>query len=129
MNATRATLLLTVVNLAILTLAMRQQKPAEPAAQDVIRARRFELVDERGVVRSSLKIEPEGAVVFRLTDPKGEIRVKLGAGADGSGLLLTDETTEPGIHLLARRAGTGDKPNTTRIVITGADGKQKLIEP
>jgi hypothetical protein len=39
--------------------------------------------------------------VFRLRDQDGQVRVKLGAGRDGSGLLLANEATEPGIHALA----------------------------
>jgi len=54
---------------------------------------------------------------------------RLGAGESGSGLLLADETTEPGIHMVARRAGTKERPNTTRIALTGADGKPRVIEP
>jgi hypothetical protein len=72
----------------------------------VLRARMFELVDERGQVRANLKVEPDGVAVFRLRDAAGTIRVKLGADGDGSGLLLLDDRTEPAIHLLAQPAGT-----------------------
>jgi hypothetical protein len=40
-------------------------------------------------------------VVLRLLDQQGAIRVKLGAAKDGSWLLLANDATEPGIHLLA----------------------------
>jgi hypothetical protein len=43
--------------------------------------------------------------VFRLLDQGGAIRVKLGAWRGGSGLLLNDDATEPGVHLLATSAG------------------------
>jgi hypothetical protein len=82
-------------------------RPAEASAvPNVLRARMFEVVDARGVRRASLKVERDGAILFRLFDETGTIRVKLGAGADGSGLLLADETTEPGVHLLATGQGT-----------------------
>ena len=45
-------------------------------------------------------------MVLRLRDAGGTIRVKLGASAEGSGLVLLDDATEPGIHMLAKRAGT-----------------------
>ena len=41
-----------------------------------------------------------------MMDAKGTIRVKLGASEEGSGLVLLDDNTEPGVHLLASRGGT-----------------------
>lgn len=79
---------------------------AAPAAEDVVRARAIELVDARGQVRAQLDIEDSGEVVFRLRDSQGTIRVKIGAGEDGSGLLLLDEKTEPGVQMLAKDDGT-----------------------
>jgi hypothetical protein len=72
----------------------------------VLRARSLELVDDRGLARAQLDVESTGEVVFRLRDASGTIRVKIGASEDGSGLVLLDEATAPGVHILARRAGT-----------------------
>lgn len=95
-----------LVILLLLGVAL-DERPAEASAvPPVLRARMFEVVDARGVRRASLKVERNGAVLFRLFDEAGTIRVKLGAGRDGSGLLLADETTEPGVHLLATGHGT-----------------------
>jgi hypothetical protein len=74
-------------------------------APAVLRARAIELVDDRGRVRAQLNVERDGAV-FRLRDRKGTIRTKLGAGVDGSGLLLANEKTEVGVHILATRRRT-----------------------
>jgi hypothetical protein len=94
---------------AVLVLlgAARPERPAvaQPVAP-VVRARAIELVDDRGVVRAQLDVEPSGEVVFRLRDAAGTIRAKLGASAEGSGLVLLDDATEPGIHMLANRDGT-----------------------
>ena len=79
---------------------------AAPTAEDVVRARAIELVDARGQVRAQLDIEDSGEVVFRLRDSQGTIRVKIGAGEDGSGLLLLDEKTEPGVQMVAKGEGT-----------------------
>ncbi len=76
----------------------------------VVRARTFELVDSRGKVRAQMKVERNREVVFRLRDQDGAIRVKLGAGRAGSGLLLLDEATEPGVQALA-----GAKATTLRL--------------
>ena len=57
-------------------------------------------------------------------DAKGEVRVKLGAGEDGSGLLLADQSTEPGLHILAKRGATTlslTDTNGTRRVIRATD--------
>jgi hypothetical protein len=86
-------------------------------------------VDDRGQVRSRLEVEPTGEVVLRLLDARGTIRVKLGAGEDGSGLLLADEATEPAIHIVARRSAKPDRPATTSITLNGADGQQRVITP
>jgi hypothetical protein len=67
----------------------------------VLRARAIELVDGRRQVRVQIKVERTGEVVFRLRDQDGRIRVKLGASRAGSGLLLLNEATEPGVHALA----------------------------
>ena len=131
MRTHRFAAFITLVNFALLACVLVAMRQAQPAAADegVLRGRKLEIIDERGKVRSSLRVEADGEVVLRLFDREGTIRVKLGAGEGGSGLLLADETTEPGIHMVARRAGTKERPNTTRIALTGADGKPRVIEP
>ena len=94
-----------------------------------LRGHALELVDEHGQVRSRLNIETDGEVVLRLLDRNGTIRVKLGAGEDGSGLLLLDEATEPGVHIIARRIGTGARPLTTSLTLRGTDGQERVIRP
>jgi hypothetical protein len=79
-------------------------------------------VDERGRIRARLNVEPGGAVVFRLLDDHGTIRVKLGADQDGSGLLLANDVTEPGIHLLAKGTGSSVK-------VANKDGRATIIAP
>ncbi|HEY7461005.1 MAG TPA: hypothetical protein VIC59_03915 [Gemmatimonadota bacterium] len=76
----------------------------------------------------NLLVEPDGEVAFRLLDQNGTIRVKLGASEDGSGLLLLDETTEPGVHVVARRAGTAVRPTTTSLTLNGVEGR-RVVQP
>lgn len=92
---------LTALNLALLVFTVSAQNAAP-----TLRASAIELVDARGVVRSRLNVEPEGEVVLRLMDRNGTIRVKLGASESGSGLMLADETTQPGVHLIARKGAS-----------------------
>jgi hypothetical protein len=71
------------------------------SAPAVVRAQAFELVDGAGRVRATLD-----ARGFKMLDENGTIRIKLGADANGSGLLLANERTEVGVHALATRART-----------------------
>jgi hypothetical protein len=88
----------------------------------LLRGRALELVDDRGQIRARLDVEPGGEVVLRLLDRRGTIRVKLGAGEDGSGLLLNNDATEPGVHLLAGGGGSSMR-------VANKDGRERLITP
>jgi hypothetical protein len=100
-------LVLLCANLVLLLwLLLLGRSAVAQAVSSVLRARAIELVDDRGLVRAQLNVESNGEVVFRLRDGNGAIRVKMGASDEGSGLVLLDESTEPGIHMLAKRAGT-----------------------
>jgi hypothetical protein len=130
MKTQRLALLLLVMNLVLLALVFTQgQASSAQVIEPVLRARTLELVDANGRVRSRLNVESGGEVVFRLFDQTGTIRVKLGAGEDGSGLVLNDETTEPAVHIIARRAPIPGRPKTTSITLTGAGGRQRAITP
>jgi hypothetical protein len=50
------------------------------------------------------------------------VRVKLGASQAGSGLLLLNNSTEPGLQLLAQ-------PSGTKLVLRAPDGRERTIEP
>lgn len=117
MKIQRLALALSVINLVLLMFVLAQNRPAvAQKAAPVLRGSALEIVDERGTVRARINVEPavtmpDGktypeAVVFRLVDPKGLIRVKLGADHDGSGLLLADDSQQPGLHLLAKATGS-----------------------
>jgi hypothetical protein len=121
---------LTVINLVLLVVLVGQER-ATSAQSDggVLRGRGLELVDASGRVRAQFNVEPDGEAVFRMRDASGTIRVKLGAGDNGSGLLLIDETTEPGVHIIARRSAAPAHSTTTSITLRGADGKRRAIAP
>jgi len=114
---------LVAVNVALLAALLVQGRRVSAASEPgTVRATAIELVDERGRVRAQLDVEPSGETVFRLRDSAGEIRVKLGAGGDGSGLLLLDGSTEPGIHMLAQSSGT-------KVTLTSQGGQRRIITP
>lgn len=123
MNAPRFAVALSVLNLTILGGAAFRTRAAESQGGDeVLRGTALELVDGRGKTRARLNVEPGGEVVFRLLDQQGTIRVKLGAGLEGSGLLLANDATEPGVHILANAAGSS-------VRVVNKDGSERVIAP
>lgn len=126
----RLAVVLAVVNLVVLVVALTHHESARARGDvPILRGRGLELVDAAGQVRAQFNVEPDGEAVFRMRDANGTIRVKLGAGNAGSGLLLIDETTEAGVQIIARRAPTPTRQTTTSIKLTGSDGQRRVITP
>jgi hypothetical protein len=123
----RVAILVTAVNLVLMLILLSRPTVAQGEAR-VLRGRALELVDAAGRIRAQFDVEPDGEAVFRMRDAAGTIRVKLGAGANGSGLTLIDETTEPGVQIIARRAATSARAATTSIKLSGGTG-QRTITP
>jgi len=74
-------------------------------------------------VRAQLSVEANGEAVFRMRDAKGTIRVKMGASEEGSALVLLNESTEPGVHILAKRDGG------TSVTLRSRGGQQQVLTP
>ena len=137
MKIQRFALTLTAVNLVILVVLLANVLPSTaqavglgfaqaPAASaqtvvPVLRGRALELLDTQDQVRSRINVEPNGEVVLRLLDRNGTIRVKLGASETGSGLVLLDKTTEPGVQLRAGLPGS--------LTLRGEAGQERVIRP
>ncbi len=79
--------------LGVPLLAAFLQDPAtpKPAAStdvaDVVRAKGFELVDDKGVVRGRLGFHKDGGSELRLFDAAGKVRARLGIHKDSDPLL------------------------------------------
>lgn len=110
-----------IFGLLAIILLLSQSKSADQTVATVLKAERIELVDGNGKVRASLRVEDGTETVFRLMDESGAIRVKLAASRDGSGLVLLNDSTNVGIHALAKKDNTFLKVE--------ADGKEKKIAP
>src|SRR5262245_56775440 len=103
MKTQRLAIVLTVINLVILTINLTQMRSA--TADDVapvLRGRALEIVADKGKVRSQILVTPpttmpdgqkypEG-VLFRLIDPNGRPAVKIGGSAEGSGMSLAGDS-------------------------------------
>ena len=116
-------ILFTILNLCIfINVLSRAEQNSGGAEAPIIRARSIELIDSKGQSRALLSVETNGETVFRLRDSDGTIRVKLGASKDGSALLLLNDSTEVGIHALAKNNGTS-------VTLVNKTGEKKIINP
>jgi hypothetical protein len=123
MNTLRIAVALGALNLVILVGAAAHTRTAGvQSGEGILRGRALELVDEGGKTRARINVERDGEVVFRLLDQEGTIRVKLGAGKEGSGMLLANDATEPGVHILAKATGSSIK-------VVNKDGRERVIAP
>ena len=127
MKTTRFALALTVANLVgMLAFWSHIQVARAQPAPEMLRARGLEIVDDRGIVRAQIIVQPnDGGVLFRLIDQQRKPLVKLGAGADGSGLMLTGDPARQdfsGIQVLA-------KPGGSTLRLLNPNGKERLIKP
>ena len=112
---------ITAINLMLVATTWTGRTPAPRDDPKVIRAQSFELVDARGEVRLQLHLGEDGSGNLRIRDGNGKVRVKLGTSAAGStGLLLMDQSVEPTISLVAGKSGTS-------ITLVGEDGKPHVI--
>jgi hypothetical protein len=88
--------------------------------EDIVRARLIELVNAEGEVVGQIYTGEDGSGQIRLRSGEGMIRVKLGAGLDGSGLVLMDGDSEPAVWLAVDEQGTrltlAQKGKTARVL-------------
>jgi hypothetical protein len=131
MKIQRLSIVLTVINLLLLTFSLTQFHPTE--AQGV-RGRALEIVDKEGRIRASINVHPAGpsvpvpdgkiypeTVILRLIDPNGRPSVKLGASEQGSGLGLGGDSDLTYVVLKAEGASSSLK-------LTNKDGREQLVK-
>jgi len=146
MRSQRFVIALTIINLSFTVFVLTQLRRVEAdnvmrgsspdSITPVLRGRELEIVDEKGKVRASIKIQagdpqykwPDGkvgyheTVMFRLVDPNGRPEVKLGASVEGAGLGLIGETDSTQLILKAEGANSSVK-------LQNKDGKQQILKP
>ena len=114
---------LTAVNVMLVATTWTGPRATPQDDPKVIRAQSFELVDARGEVRLQLHLGEDGSGDLRIRDGNGKVRVKLGTSAAGStALLLMDQSVEPTLSLVAGKPGTS-------ITLVGEHGKKRVITP
>jgi hypothetical protein len=127
---------LVIVNLGLIGHQFAQGKSDQSKdIVPIVRARAFEIVDERGRVRAEIKVlpaqpdfkMPDGTtgypetVQLRLISSQGAPNVKLGTTEDGAGLVTGGEAGY--VQVLSR--GT----NVPFVKIVTKDGREKLMKP
>jgi hypothetical protein len=135
MNIQRFSVGLTLVNLILFTtILISQSRPLlATAAAPVLRGQRLEIVDDRGRLRASIKVEPAETfkptgrkypetVMLRLIDPNGRPEVKIGASVEGGGLSLVGDADTIQLLLQADSAGSS-------LQLKNGPGRVRVIEP
>ena len=136
MKTQRLVIVLTVINLVILTFNFAHIRPATADGfAPVLRSRALEIVDDHGKVRAQIIVAPPTTMpdgkkypettLFRLIDPNGRPAVKIGASVDGSGMSLQGDSERrewSGVQILADGSGSTLK-------LTNKDRHEQLIKP
>jgi hypothetical protein len=135
MKSQRLLVGLTCLNLALLlfVLLSRTEPLLATGSSQVLRGSALEIVDHRGRVRASIKVqraetfEPNGreypeTVMLRLIDPNGRPEVKIGASDKGGGLSLVGDNDATQILLQADGAESS-------LRLTNRAGREQLIRP
>jgi hypothetical protein len=135
MKTQRFLVVLTALNLVLLSFLLLAQTPMALAytGGDVIRGTALEIVDSRGRVRASIKVQPAETfqptgrkypetVVLRLIDQHGRPEVKIVASVEGGGLSFVGSTDTVRAQLHAERAQSS-------LRLTNKAGGERLIEP
>jgi hypothetical protein len=118
---------ITVINVGLVAAAWFGIVGTQPSGAQsdagVLEASGFDLMNDEGTVVAQLYVGEDGTGQIRLRDASGEVRVKIGAGPEGAGLILFDAQGDPVPGVWARTDENGAK-------ITLVDGElKKVIKP
>jgi len=133
MNIQKLAVVLTVINLILMTFLLARLQPAQAQSKQgvppVLRGRALEITDSLGRIRASITIEPpvvvDGVsypqtVLLRMSDSKGGPVVKMGAAENGGGFSLSDRA-DGGIRCIAR--------TNESFLEVKSNHKEKMIKP
>jgi hypothetical protein len=126
----RATQFALIAAVVLLAFYLFHAKAAEPpvraqntdAAPAILRAQEIVLVDRNGQTVAQLYVGEDGGGNLRLRSGDGMVRVKLGATAEGAGLILFDRETEPAVWLASKQSGAS-------ITLAEKGGDKRVIRP
>jgi hypothetical protein len=129
-------IVLTLVNMALLTVALTQLRPAVAAEEvaPVLRGRALQIVDDRGNIRASINVYPASTqkngenypetVLLRLITERGRPSVKISASEQFAGLALIGPSNTKETYLQLGAKGT-----TSSLRLKNEDGREQVIAP
>jgi len=125
----RAAVILTVVNLVLLTFNFIEMRAAAQTVPQVLRGRALEIVDAQGRARATLNVQPAGnghseIVLFRLINERQRPAVKISTSEEGSGLMLAGGATTRETYAAIDSTGP-----TNQLHLRNEDGREQLIKP
>jgi len=129
-------IVLTLVNMVLLTFTLAQMRPAVASQEvaPVLRGRALQIVDDRGNVRASINVYPASTqkdgehypetVLLRLITERGRPSVKISASEELAGLALIgpSNTKETYVQL-------GAKGTASSLRLKNEDGREQVIAP
>jgi hypothetical protein len=127
---------ITLLNAGILTVSFIQNRSPvlTPAADQILRGRGLQIVDDSGNVRASIQIMPQSrqqdgtmsaeTVLLRLITERGRPAVKISTSEQQSGMSLTGPTGTSHTYVQAL-AGS----SASAVVVRSEDGGERRIEP
>jgi hypothetical protein len=135
MKTQRLLVVLTVVNLALLVVALAPMRFAvAEGAPAVLRARALEIVDERGRVRASINVLPASiqadgeasseTVLLRLITERGRPSVKIGASELAAGMSLAGPSGTKDTYVILEAKGTASS-----LRLRNEDGREQVVKP
>ncbi len=135
MKTQRLVVALTLMNLALLIVALAQLHPVlAQGTAPVLRARALEIVDEQGRVRASISVLPASpqksgeisaeTVLLRLITERGRPSVKISASEQSAGLALVGPTGTKDTYVQLGAWGTASS-----LRLKNEDGGERVVKP
>jgi hypothetical protein len=134
MKIQRLLIVLTVVNIAMLTFSLsRTDAAGAQAVAPILRGRALEIVDDGGRVRASITVLPRAqmpdgtmgypeTVLLRLISSAGRPNVKIAAKESGAALSLGGESDPTHVLILA-------EGGSTSMQFSNQDGRKQIVKP
>jgi hypothetical protein len=135
MKIQRLLIVLTLVNLALLSFTLAQIRPAvAEGVPPVLRGRALEIVDDQGRVRASLNVLPAKlqsngetsaeTVLLRLITERGRPSVKIGASEEAAGVSFAGPTNTKNTYVILEAKGTASS-----LRLKNEDGREQVVKP
>jgi len=135
MKMHRLLVLLTLVNLGVLTFTLAAMRPVvAQGVAPVLRGRSLEIVDDQGRVRASLSVLPAGTsahgdrypetVLLRLITERGRPSVKISTSEEAAGVSLAGPSNTKDTYVILEAKGTASS-----FKMRNENGREKIVKP